>query len=162
MMSKKTTPKISTRFKRQLRHLQQIPWYKKWVWSFLYIMQLQGFYGRYWHKKIYRIPSMKNLVYKFCKLSAIEKKFWQVSKLLVCAHIFVCAHFNIAHVRVRKCIFLSISHSLFLYWTVVQWHITIYSAYLMYMVRGDSKVKKNEKKNLSPNTDNFWDSLLFW
>jgi len=27
----------------------------------------------------------------------------------------------------------------------------------MYMVRGDSKVKKNEneKKNLSPNTDNF-------
>merc|ERR1712008_420089 len=29
MMSKKTSPKISTRFKRQLRHLQQIPWYKK-------------------------------------------------------------------------------------------------------------------------------------
>ena len=90
-----------------------------------------------------RILSMKTL-YK-CKLSALEKISNEYPNCL-CARTFLCAHTYIAHVRVRKCIFLSLSHSLFLYWTVVQWHITIYSAYLMYMVRGDSKVKKNEKK----------------
>ena len=120
MMSKENTPRSWQDLNGNYDTFSKYLGTKKWVWSFLYIMQLQGFYGRYWHKKNIEYLLWKTLYTSFANYLLSTKFLTSIQTVSVRAHF--CARTLKSHTCGCGNVSLYLSLTLSLSLSIGQWY----------------------------------------